>query len=42
MFMPLSSSGLGHLVLIQEITGSNPVRGTILAHEKEDYEDYED
>lgn len=26
--MPLSSSGLGRLVLNQEITGSNPVRGT--------------
>ena len=25
---PLSSSGLGYLVLIQKITGSNPVRGT--------------
>lgn len=26
--LPRSSSGLGYLVLIQEITGSNPVRGT--------------
>ncbi|KKT85338.1 MAG: hypothetical protein UW84_C0035G0010, partial [Candidatus Collierbacteria bacterium GW2011_GWA2_44_99] len=26
--MALSSSGLGHLVLIQEIAGSNPARVT--------------
>lgn len=26
--MPRSSSGLGRLVLNQQITGSNPVRGT--------------